>query len=143
MFNTPNGVVVVAVLTLLGAVGWFFSFIFLTALSAMGRAGQIVDPAAMFRFYSLIIPPLVLSLFSVIAVIGIFKRSRFGWYLCILSWILSITYLAYVMLSVLPISAPSADVEYALVGSIILVNVVFIAYFQSEKVKRYLKISGQ
>ena len=143
MSNTPNGVAVVAVLTLLGAVGLFFSFIMLTALGAMGHAGQLVDPAAMFRFYTLIIPPLVLSLFSVIAVVGIFKRSRFGWYLCTLLWILSITYLVYVMLSVLPISAPLAGVEYALVGSVIFVNVVFIVYFQSEKVKRYLKISGQ
>jgi hypothetical protein len=143
MFDTLNGVAVVAVLTLLGAAGWFFSFIFLTAFGAMGRAGQLVDAAAMFRFYTLIIPPLVLSLFSVIAVVGIFKRSRFGWHLCILLWILSVTYLVYVMLSVLPLSAPLAGVEYALVGSVILVNLAFIVYFRSAKVKGYFKISGQ
>lgn len=142
MSNTPNGVVVVAVLTLLGAAGLFFSFIILTAFSAMGRAGQVVDPAAMLRFYALTIPPLVLSLFSLIAVIGILKRSRFGRHLCTLLWILTITYQAYVMLSVLPISPPWAGVEYTLVGSAILANIVFIAYFQSEKAKRYFKISG-
>jgi len=139
----PNGLTVIAVLTFLGALGFFFSFIMLTALSAMGHAGLPVDPATMFRFYTLIIPPLGLSLLSVIAALGIFKRSKFGWYSCILLWVSSITYLVYAAFSVLPISAPSADIEYAFVTSVILVNIIFIAYFQTQNIKRYFKLSEQ
>lgn len=135
--SMPKGLTVVAVLTLLGAIGYFFTFIMLTALGAMGHAGQPTDPATMFRFHTLTFPSLALSFFSVVAVIGMFMRAKFGWYLSLLVWVSSIVYLVYVALSPFGTTLPLGDVFFA---AIILVNIIFIEYFQSEKVKRYFKI---
>jgi hypothetical protein len=142
MSDKPRGITVVAVLTLLGSLAWFFVSAFLGALGSMGHAGTPIDSAAMFRIQMFVYPPLVLSLLSFIAFIAMSTRSRVGWYLPILAWILSIAYLIYAAFALLPISLPLASVEYIFVVDIILVNIVFIVYFQTRKVKNYFRISG-
>jgi len=137
MSDRPRGVTRVAILTLLGGVCLFFYAVFLTALGGMGHAGTYTDPAAIFRFQTLVYPPLFLSLFSVIAAVGIFIRSKFGWYLSILLWILSITYLVYAASSWLLVPAP---IGHVLIAAVILVNIIFLAYFQSEEVKSYFNM---
>jgi hypothetical protein len=133
----PSGITGVAALTLLGGGCLFLYAIVLAALGSMGHAGTYTDPAATFRFQTLAYPPLILSLLSVIAAVGIFMRSRFGWYSSILLWILSITYLLYAAYSGLPVSAP---ISHVLIAAVILVNILFIVYFQSEEVKSYFKM---
>jgi hypothetical protein len=137
MSDRPRGVTGVAILTLLGGVCLFQYAIVLTAMGAMGRGGTYSDPAATFRFQTLVCPPLFLSLLSVIAAVGIFMRSKFGWYLPILLWILSIIYLVYAASSWFLLPAPMGHV---LIAAIILVNIIFLVYFQSEEVKSYFKM---
>lgn len=140
MPDMPRGLTVVITLMLLGALGLFIFSTVLTGLGASGHAGTYIDPAARFRFNTLIIPPFALSIASVVAIIGIFRQSKFGWYLSILLWTFSVIYLVYAAFSLLPLSAPSADIEYAFVAFVILVNVIFIGYFQSGKVKNYFRV---
>jgi hypothetical protein len=103
----------------------------------MGHAGTYSDSAAIFRFRTLVYPPLALSLLSVVAAVGVFMRSKFGWYLSILLWVLSIAYLVYAASSLLPVFA---SMGHALVAAVILVNIIFLVYFQSEEVKSYFKM---
>jgi hypothetical protein len=137
MSGRPRGVTVVATLTLLGGGCLFFYGVLLVALGAMGQAGTYSDPAAMFRFHTLVYPPLLLSLLSVIAAVGTLMRSKFGWYLSILLWVLSITYLVYAASSWFLVPAPIGNV---LIAAVILVNLIFLVYFQSEEVKSYFKM---
>ena len=64
-------------------------------------------------------------------------KSRLGWYLSILLWIISITYFVYAAFSWFLVPAP---IGHVLIAAIILVNIVFLLYFQSEEVKGYFKI---
>jgi hypothetical protein len=132
----------ITALLLLGSLVSFLFSVVLIGIGASGHPGVYIEPAAMFRLGTLVIPPLGLSVVSVIAVIGIFMRSRLGWYLSLLLWFSSITYLVYAMLVLLPISAPSADAEYASFAAVILLNIVFIVYFQRENVKKYFKVGN-
>jgi hypothetical protein len=130
--DMPKGVTVVAVLTLLGAIGYFFTSAVLTGLGASGHPGVYIDPASMFHFYTLTIPPLVLSFLSFVVVVGIFMGLKFSWYLSFLVWVSSIVYLIYAALSL--------SLNQIFIATIVLVNIIFIEYFQSVQVKRYFKI---
>ena len=142
MSDRPRGVTRVAILTLLGSACFFFYAVVLTALGAMGRAGTPSDPAATFRFQTLVYPPLFLSLLSVIAAVGIFRRSKFGWYLSVLLWILSITNVIYAAFSLPSMGSGlyARLIRDVLIATVILVNIVFLVYFQSEEVKSYFKM---
>lgn len=135
MSDRPRGITGVAVLTLLGGVCLLYYAIVLTALGSIGHAGYSPDPATVFRIQILVVClPLLLSLLSVIAAAGIFRRSKFSWYLSMLLWILSIMYIVYAASSWFLFPAP---ISYVLIAAVILVNIIFLVYFQSEEVKNY------
>jgi hypothetical protein len=134
MSDRPWGVAGVAVLTLLGGGCLFLYAIVVVALGAMGHAGTPTDLAAMLRLQSLVLPPLALSPLCVVAAVGILMRARFARHLSTLLWILSIAYLVYAAFAWLPLPAPTG---YVPVAAAIVVNLIFLAYFQSEEVKRY------
>jgi len=108
----------------------------LTAFGAMGTAGTLPDEAAMTRLYSLTIPPLLLFFLSIAALAGIYRRLRFGWHSSVLLWVLSIAYVIYFQYA-LPTLLP---IQLFIIASIIVINVFFIAYFNTRTVKAYFSI---
>jgi hypothetical protein len=136
--DMPKGVTVVAVLTLLGAIGYFFTSVVLTGLGASGHPGVYIDPASIFHFYALTIPPLVLSLLFFVVFVGLLMGLKFSWYLSLLVWVSSIIYPIYATLSLF---GTVMSLGQGFIATIVLVNVIFIIYFQSEKVRRYFRIN--
>ena len=137
MSDRPRGITVVAILTLLGAAGLFLSFTLLVALGGMGHAGVSLDSAAMVRYQTLVYPPLILSFLFVFAVVGVLMGSKFGWYLSVLLWTLSIPYLVYAGFNIFPISVSGGGI---FVAAVVLVDIIFVVYFQSEEVRSYFKM---
>jgi hypothetical protein len=127
----------VTTLTLLGGVCLFLYGVMIVALGAMGHAGTYADPATLLRLHTLALPPLALSPLCIISAVGILTRARLCWYLSNLVWILAIAYLAYAAFTWVPLPVPTGQ---AVIVAVILVNLVFLAYFQFEEVKRYFKM---
>jgi hypothetical protein len=132
MSRMPTGVATIAVLMILGAIGLSLFSAFVMALGSMGHAGTVPSPSDLLRLDSFVIPPLVLAVVSIIAVIGIYRRSKFSWYLSIALWFSAIFYFIYAALTL-------RGINYLILASIIIINALFIAYFQSKSVKEYFK----
>jgi hypothetical protein len=137
MADRPKGVTVVAVLTLLGAIGNFLFTMLLAALCSVGGPPPSGYRPSIF-FLILVYSALFLSLVSFVVSSGIFAAARYAWYLSNVLWVSSAIYYSYVTFFLFYAKA------YFLLplGLIVIANIVFTAYFQSEPVKNYFLNSG-
>lgn len=131
MGKTPVGVTIVAVLTLLGAIGDFFFALLWVALSAMGG-----PPLSGFNppisYWIVLFNSLLLSVISLVASIGMFWGTRYVWHLSMILWAFSAIHYCYVA------SLMFRDEGLMIMaGLAILVNTTLIVYFQSKQVKDY------
>jgi hypothetical protein len=131
MTKTPLGVTVVAVLTLLGALGDLFFFATWIALGSMGHAGVYLPPPPI-SFWIVLFSSLLLSAISVVASIGMFQGASYAWYLSIILWVFSAVHYCYAASLIF-----SGDNLTTMAGIAILVNSAFIVYFQSKQVRDY------
>jgi hypothetical protein len=128
--KTPLGVTVTAVLTMLGGGGTFLFAMMWAALGGMGHAGLYVGPPI--SYWLVLIGSLLLSAVSFVASIGILQKASYARYLSIAVWVFSAVQYCYA--ASLLFCCESLD---ALVTLAIVVNAIFIIYFQSRQVKDY------
>ena len=129
--NPPLGVIIVAVLTLLGAIGDFYFSIVWVALSASGHPGTYVGPPPI-SWWIVLCNSLLLSIISVVASIGMLKGVRYVWHLSIILWVFSAIHYCYAASLIF-----RRENLMIMAGLAILVNSVLILYFQSKQVKDY------
>lgn len=130
MKKVPFGVTVVTVLTLLGAIGDFFFAVVWIAFSGMGSAGVYVSPPI--SYWIVLFNSLLLSIIALVALIGIFQRARYAWYLSIILWAFSAVHYCYA--ASLIFCCENLVIMAVLA---ILVNITLIVYFQSKQVRDY------
>lgn len=130
MGTTPLGVTVVAVLTMLGAVGAFLFATVWVALGSMGHAGVYGSPPISYGlvFFS----SLLLSGVSFVAPVGMFRGGWYIWYLSIAVWAFSAAH--YCCVAWLMFRGESMMI---VAGLAIFANMALIVYFQSRQVKDY------
>jgi len=130
--KAPLGVTVVAVLTLLGAIGNFFFATFWVALSSMGGAGALsFNPPI--SYWIVLFNSFLLSIISLVASIGMFRGARYVWYLSIILWEFSAAHYCYAAWCLMF----RGENLMIMTGLAILVNVTLIVYFQSKQVLDY------
>jgi hypothetical protein len=129
--KAPLGVTVVAVLTLLGAVGDLLFFATWIALSAMGHAGVYLPPPPI-SFWIVLFNSLLLSVISAVASIGMFQGASYAWYLSIILWVFSAVHYCYAASLIF-----TGENLTTMAGIAILVNTAFIVYFLSKQVRDY------
>jgi hypothetical protein len=129
--KTPLGVTVVAILTLLGAVGDLFFFVMWVAFSAMGHAGVYLSPPPI-SYWIVLFNSLLLSVISVIASIGMLQGASYAWYLSIILWVFSAAHYCYAASLIF-----TGENLTTMTGIAILVNGAFIVYFLSKQVRDY------
>lgn len=130
MKKAPLSVTVVAVLTLLGAIGDFFFATFWVALSGMGRAG--VYGNLPISYWIVLFNSFLLSIISLVASVGMFGGARYVWYLSIILWAFSAAHYCYAASLMF-----CCETLMIMTGLAILVNVTLIVYFQSKQVRDY------
>jgi hypothetical protein len=128
--KAPLGVTIVAVLTMLGAAGAFFFAMVWTAFSGMGHAGVYGSPPI--SFWVVLFSSLFLSGISFFASVGMFQKASYAWYLSIIVWLFSAVHYCYAASLMF-----CCDSLRTIVGLAILVNAIFIVYFQSKQVRDY------
>jgi hypothetical protein len=130
MKKAPLGVTVVAVLTLLGAIGDFFFATVWVAFSGMGSAGTYVTLPI--SYWIVLFNSLLLSIIALVVSIGMFLGARYVWYLSIILWVFSAVHYCYAASLIF-----SARALMIMAGLAILVNTILIVYFQSKQVRDY------
>jgi nicotinamide riboside transporter PnuC len=131
MKKAPLGVTIVAVLTMLSAVGAFFFAVVWVAFSGMGHAGAyIVIPTS---YWVVLFSSLFLSGISFLASVGMFQGASEAWYLSIIVWVFSAAHWCYAA----SLMFGYGDNLRTFSALAILVNAIFIVYFQSKQVKDY------
>ena len=130
MKKAPLGVTVVAVLTLLGAIGDFFFATVWVAFSGMGSAGVYVSPPI--SYWIVLFNSLLLSIISLVASVGMFRGARYVWYLSIILWEFSAAHYCYAASLIF-----CCENLMIMTGLAILVNISLIVYFQSKQVLDY------
>jgi hypothetical protein len=128
--KTPLGVTVVAVLTLLGAIGNFFFATFWVALSGMGSAGSLFNPPI--SYWIVLFNSLLLSIIALVASVGMFQGASYVWYLSIILWEFSAVHYCYAASLIF-----CCENLMIMTGLAIFVNITLIVYFQSKQVKDY------
>jgi len=128
--KAPFGVTVVAVLTLLGAIGDFFFAAFWVALSGMGSAGTYFNPPISYRI--VLFNSFLLSIISLVASVGMFQGASYVWYLSIILWEFSAAHYCYAASLMF-----CGENLMIMIGLAILVNITLIVYFQSKQVLDY------
>jgi hypothetical protein len=131
MKKTPLGVTVVAVLTLLGAVGDLFFAAVWVAFGGMGSAGVYLPPPPV-SYWVVLFSSLLLSFISLIASIGMFRGSSYAYYLSIILWVFSAVHYCYAASRIF-----TGENLMTMAGIAILVNTAFIVYFLSKQVRDY------
>jgi hypothetical protein len=129
--KAPLGVTVVAVLTLLGAIGDFFFATVWVAFSGMGSAGVYVSPPI--SYWIVLFNSLLLSIISLVASVGMFQGARYVWYLSIILWEFSAAHYCYAAWCLMF----RGENLMIMTGLAILVNITLIVYFQSKQVLDY------
>lgn len=129
--NPPLGVIIVAVLTLLGAIGDFLFAVLWVAFSGMGSAGTYVGPPPI-SWWIVLYNSLLLFIISVVASIGMLHGTRHVWHLSIVLWMFSAIHYCYAASLIF-----CCENLMIMAGLAILVNSVLIVYFQSKQVKDY------
>jgi hypothetical protein len=129
--KAPLGVTVVAVLTLLGAVGDLFFLTIWVALGAMGHAGVYLPPPPI-SYWIVLFNSLLLSVISVVASIGMLQGASYAWYLSIILWVFSAAHYCYAASLIF-----TGENLTTMAGIAILVNGAFIVYFLSRQVRDY------
>jgi hypothetical protein len=129
--KTPIGVTVVAVLTLLGAIGDFFFATLWVALSAMDGPplGGFNPPIS---YWIVLFNSLLLSIISLVVSVGMFRGARYVWYLSMMLWAFSAIHYCYAAPLIL-----RGENLMIMAGLAILVNAALIVYFQSKQVQDY------
>jgi hypothetical protein len=128
--NAPFGVVLVAVLTMLGAMMDFFFAALWLGLGAMGGPPPSgYSPPISYRI--VLIGSLVLGGIALAAAVGLLHPARYAWYLTIVLWILSGVHYSYASGFIL-LSARTIVVFLAIV-----LNAGLISYFQLKHVRNY------
>jgi hypothetical protein len=130
MKKAPLGVTVVAVLTLLGAIGDFFFATVWVAFSGMGSAGTYVTLPI--SYWIVLFNSLLLSIVALVASIGMFLGARYVWYLSIILWAFSAVHYCYAASRIF-----CCENLIIMAGMAVLVNITFIVYFQSRQVRDY------
>jgi len=128
--KAPLGVIVVAVFTLLGAIGDFFFATVWVAFSGMGSAEAYVSPPI--SYWIVLFNSLLLSIIALVASIGMFLGARYVWYLSIIPWAFSAVHYCYAASRIF-----CCENLIIMAGMAILVNITFIVYFQSKQVRDY------
>jgi hypothetical protein len=129
--KAPLGVTVVAVLTLLGAIGDFFFATFWVALSGMGGP-PLSGSNSPISYWVVLFNSLLLSIISLVASIGMFRGARYVWYLSMILWAFSAAHYCYAASLMF-----RGENLMIMAGLAILVNITLIVYFQSKQVKDY------
>jgi len=131
MKKAPLGVTVVAVLTLLGAIGDFFFATFWIVLSGMGGPplGGFNPPIS---YWIVLFNSLLLSIISLVVSIGMFLGARCVWYLSTILWAFSAVHYCYAASRIF-----CCENLMIMAGLAILVNTILIVYFQSRQVRDY------
>jgi hypothetical protein len=130
MKKAPLGVTVVAVLTLLGAIGDFFFATVWVAFSGMGSGGAYVRLPI--SYWIVLFNSLLLSIVALVASIGMFLGARYVWYLSIILWAFSAVHYCYAASRIF-----CCENLIIMAGMAVLVNITFIVYFQSRQVRDY------
>jgi hypothetical protein len=129
--KTPVGVIIVGALTLFGAIGNSFFAALWVALGAMG--GPPLSGLSMpISYWVVLFNSLLLSAISLVASIGMFRRTRHVWHLSIILWAFSATHYCYVASFMF-----RGESLMIVVGLAILVNTTLMVYFQTKQVKEY------
>jgi len=128
--KAPLSVTIVAVLTLLGAIGDFFFFTIWVALGAMGHAGTYYSPPI--SYWLVLFNFLILSIISFVTSIGMFHGSSYTWYLAIILWAFSAIHYCYAASLMF-----CCENLIIITGLAIFVNITLIVYFQSKHVRNY------
>jgi hypothetical protein len=129
--KAPLGVTVVAVLTLLGAIGNFFFATVWVALSGMG--GPPLDGSnPPISYWIVLFNSLLLSLIALVASIGMLRGARYVWYLSMILWTFSAIHYCYAASLIF-----RGENLMTMAGLAVLVNITLIVYFQSKQVRDY------
>jgi hypothetical protein len=129
--KTPLGVTVVAVLSLLGAMGDFLLATVWIALSSMGGP-QLSGFNPPLSYWIVLFDFLLLSVISLVASISMFRGVRYSWYLSNILWAFSAVHYCYAASLMF-----SGEYLMIIAGLAILVSIILIVYFQSKQVKDY------
>jgi hypothetical protein len=136
--KAPLGVTVVAILTLLGAIGDFFFATLWIAFSGMGGP-PLSGSNPPISYWIVLFNSLLLSIVALVASIGMFRGARHVWYLSMVLWAFSAVHYCYAASLIF-----RGETLMIIVGLAILVNVTLIVYFQSKQVRdHFLKPSNQ
>jgi hypothetical protein len=130
MKKAPVDVTVVAVLTLLGALGDFFFAMVWVAFGGMGHAGVYVSTPI--SFWIVLFNSILLSVISLVASIGMFQGARYAWYLSMILWVFSAVHYCYAASLIF-----CCENLITMVVLAVSVNSILIVYFLSKHVRDY------
>jgi len=127
----PLGVTVVAVLTLLGAIGDLFFATLWVALGAMGGP-PLSGYNPPISYWIVLFNSILFSIISLVVSIRMLRGARYAWYSSIILWVFSAVHYCYAASLIF-----RGENLMIMVGFAVLANTTLIVYFQSRQVKDY------